>query len=112
MPRRDPTSPDPYQVLGIPRDATPAQIRAAYRVLLRALHPDTRVEPADPALLAEVVAAHALLRDPRRRATHDAEHPDTIPPASIGIPIPVRVHRPRAAQPHIRVSPVRHDPNR
>ncbi|GGU23386.1 DnaJ domain-containing protein [Lentzea flava] len=90
--RRDP--PDPYRVLGVPRDATPSEIRAAYRALLLALHPDTRAEPSDPARLAEVVAAHAQLRDAV-----------STPPS--GVPIPVRVRRPRREQPDIRVGPVR-----
>lgn len=100
---RDPLSPDPYRVLGVPRDATPAQIRAAYRALLLALHPDTHAEPADPALLARVVAAHAQLRDAGRRS---AAPTDTPPPGS-GTPIPVRVRSPRREQPDIRVGPVR-----
>ena len=112
MPPRGNLSPDPYRVLGVPRDATSAQIRAAYRALLLTLHPDTGAEPADPALLTEVVAAHALLRDPHRRAEHDAEHPTGRPPAPTEVPIPVRVHKPRSGQRHIRVSPVRHHPHR
>ena len=88
-------------MLGVPRDATPAQIRAAYRARLLALHPDTHTEPADPALLAEVVAAHAQLRDTVR---DDTRTPRT------GIPIPVRVRSPRREQPDIRVGPVRNHP--
>ncbi|GAB2864312.1 DnaJ domain-containing protein [Lentzea nigeriaca] len=100
---RNPSSPDPYRVLGVPRDASPAQIRAAYRALLLALHPDTHAEPADPARLAQVVAAHAQLRDTFR---HDAE----TPPARSGVPIPVRVRSPRRERPDIRVGPVRNHP--
>ncbi|WP_112263905.1 DnaJ domain-containing protein [Lentzea terrae] len=86
-------TPDPYRVLGVARDASPAQIRAAYRALLLALHPDTRAEPADPARLAQVVAAHAQLRDAGRTAT--------------GVSIPVRVRAPRHERRDIRVGPVR-----
>jgi DnaJ-domain-containing protein 1 len=96
-------APDPHRVLGVPHDASPAQIRAAYRALLRALHPDTRAEPADPARLAQVVAAHAQLRDAGRRETP----PSSAPPSATGTPIPVRVRSPRAEQPDIRVGPVR-----
>ena len=91
--------PDPHRVLGVPRDASPAQIRTAYRALLLALHPDTRAEPADPARLAQVVAAHAQLRDACRRNADPQ-------PAGNGVPIPVRVRTPRREQPDIRVGPV------
>ncbi|MGW4215042.1 J domain-containing protein [Lentzea sp. NPDC004789] len=85
---QNPPPPDPHRVLGVPRDATPAEIRTAYRALLLALHPDTRAEPSDPARLAQVVAAHAQLRDARRG--------DTAPTTSPGATgIPVRIRRPR-----------------
>lgn len=100
---RDAAAPDPYRVLGVPRDASPAQIRAAYRALLRALHPDTRAEPADPARLAQVVAAHAQLREAGRRDTP----PSSTPPSATGTHIPVRVRSPRGERPDIRVGPVR-----
>ena len=48
---------DPYATLGVPRDATPDQIAASYRALVRALHPDSRADTADPARLDEVTAA-------------------------------------------------------
>ena len=40
-------SADLYDVLGVPRDATQAEISHAYRTLLRRYHPDTRM-PGDP----------------------------------------------------------------
>lgn len=101
-------------MLGVPRDATSAEITAAYRALVRALHPDARHEPADPARLADVLAAYAVLRDPRGRADDDRPHPEAPPPPQRGqgpTSIPVRVHpsRPRR-EPHIRFGPVRrHD---
>jgi len=107
-----PPSRDPYRTLGVARTAPPAEIAAAYRVLVRALHPDTQREPADPARLAEVLAAYTLLRDPRRRATYDRRHPVAAPPPQPkSTPIPIRVHPadpPR--QPHLWVGPVRHHP--
>ncbi|MFD8497439.1 J domain-containing protein [Amycolatopsis sp. NPDC059657] len=83
------TPPDPYRVLGVSRDATPCQITTAYRTLIRALHPDTRHDPADSARLADVITAYALLRDPRRRAAYDREHPATSPARTV-----TRSHRP------------------
>jgi len=39
-------SQDPYEILGIPRDATDSQIRRAHRRLPRRFHPDRN--PDDP----------------------------------------------------------------
>lgn len=102
---------DPYGALGVPREATPADITATYRALVRALHPDTQHEPTNAARLAEVLAAYAVLRNPRRRADYDRLNPPPPDPGEGPTPIPVRVHpsRPRR-QPDIRVGPVRrHD---
>jgi curved DNA-binding protein CbpA len=35
---------NPYEVLGVAPDATPEQIRAAYKKLVKELHPDKRAE--------------------------------------------------------------------
>jgi curved DNA-binding protein CbpA len=69
---------DPYAVLGVTPAATPAEITHAFRVKLRALHPDTRYagSPAGAETrLRQVLAAYALLRDPHRRAAYDQNHP-------------------------------------
>jgi signal peptidase I len=57
---------DPYEVLGVPRDATREQIVLAY---LRLVAADGDVE-ADRA--TEIHAAYELLSDPERRAEYDA----------------------------------------
>lgn len=104
-----PSPSDPYQVLGVAREATPAEVAAAYRALVRSLHPDLQHDSADLARLAEVLAAYDVLRDPRRRADYDGRHPvSTPPPRPRPTRIPVRVEpgRPRR-QPDIRVGPVR-----
>jgi len=71
-------SPDFYAVLGLEPDATGAEIRRAYRSLLRNHHPDTRPVPATAAqasqergLLAQITDAHAVLADPVQRARYD-----------------------------------------
>ena len=56
------------------RHCTPAQIRAAYRVLARQHHPD--LNPHSPAAVArtqELNLACEILRDPERRAAYDRE---------------------------------------
>jgi curved DNA-binding protein CbpA len=66
---------DPYTVLGVTPDATPAQIAHAYRRLIRTLHPDTHPSSdstsSDFTTLATAAAAYAILRDPIRRAAYD-----------------------------------------
>ncbi len=37
---------DPYEVLGVTRDATPDQIKKAYRALAKKYHPDNFTDPA------------------------------------------------------------------
>ncbi len=63
---------DPYHLLGVPRDATEPQIRAAFLKLAKASHPD--LNPNDPGAEARfkaINAAHALLADPAARARFD-----------------------------------------
>jgi DnaJ-class molecular chaperone len=63
-----------YATLGLERRCTPAQIRAAYRVLARQQHPD--LNPGSAAAVArtqELNAAYEILSDPELRAAHDRE---------------------------------------
>ena len=66
---------DPYTILGVAPDATPAQIAHAYRQLMRTLHPDSQHSSesanSDSTTLAAAAAAYAILRDPVRRAAYD-----------------------------------------
>src|SRR5215212_6665445 len=62
----------PYDILGVKRDATPEQIRGAYRRLARKLHPD--LNPGDRTAeerFKRVSAAYDLLGDPDKRARFD-----------------------------------------
>ncbi|MCC5821744.1 MAG: DnaJ domain-containing protein [Phycisphaerales bacterium] len=67
--------PDPYQTLGVPRDATPDQIRGAYRRLARELHPDVSPLPDAAARFAAVAEAYELLTDPARSFSTPAPDP-------------------------------------
>jgi DnaJ-class molecular chaperone len=63
---------DPYDVLGVKREATPEQIRAAYRKLAKQNHPD--LHPGDKQAeerFKTISAANELLSDPEKRARYD-----------------------------------------
>lgn len=64
---------DPFEVLGIPRDATEDQIKTAFRKLAMQYHPDRN--PGDAAAeekFKQVNAAYEELKDPERRAAAQA----------------------------------------
>jgi len=66
---------DYYEILGVPRDAKPDDIRRAYRKLARKHHPDV-VPPAERAQAEEEIKAvneaYEVLRDPKKRQRYDA----------------------------------------
>jgi DnaJ-class molecular chaperone len=65
-------SANPYETLGVKRDATQGDIRAAYRRLVKKLHPD--LNPGDrnaEEKFKAVSAAYDLLGDPEKRARFD-----------------------------------------
>ncbi len=60
--------PDPYQVLGVHPNASGAEIKAAYRALVKQHHPDAG---GDEHTILALNAAWEVLGDPQRRAQHD-----------------------------------------
>ncbi len=58
-----------YEVLGIPREASQAEIRNAYRALAKERHPDHPGGSAEE--FSRLQEANAVLSDPDRRRKHD-----------------------------------------
>jgi curved DNA-binding protein len=63
-----------YDTLGLDRRCTTAQVRAAYRRLVKQHHPDdNHTEPEATRRVQALNTAHATLSDPVRRAVYDRE---------------------------------------
>jgi curved DNA-binding protein len=64
---------DYYATLGIPRGATQAEIKKAYRKLARQHHPDVNKANADAEKrFKEISEANAVLSDPEKRKAYDS----------------------------------------
>lgn len=63
---------DPYQLLGVPRGASEADIKKAYRKLAKELHPDRNKDnPKASERFSQVTNAYDLLSDKDKRARFD-----------------------------------------
>jgi len=62
---------DYYAILGVPKTASQAEIKKAYRKLARELHPDTNKDPEAEKRFKDANEAHAVLADPEKRKQYD-----------------------------------------
>ncbi|UYQ63437.1 molecular chaperone DnaJ [Streptomyces peucetius] len=72
MSTKDFVEKDYYKVLGVPKDATEAEIKKAYRKLAREFHPDANKGDAKAEeRFKEISEANDILGDPKRRKDYD-----------------------------------------
>jgi hypothetical protein len=86
---------DYYELLGVARDASPEEIRSAYRALAKAMHPDAGGTAGAFRLLRE---AYETLADPDQRAEYDSDDspddsPDDTPDSETDEPDTTRRYR-------------------
>lgn len=63
---------DFYQILGVPRGASEAEIKKAYRRLAKTYHPDvTKGDKASEEKFKEISEAYNVLSDPKQRKQYD-----------------------------------------
>ena len=62
---------DYYTIMGVSRDATPDDIKRAYRKLSRKYHPDVSKEKNAEARFKELGEAYEVLKDPEKRTAYN-----------------------------------------
>src|SRR3954468_20600301 len=76
---------DPYEVLGVARDADDSTIKKAFRRLARELHPDVnRHDPQAEEKFKEAAEAYEILSDAERRAVYDRYGHDGLRSGGMG----------------------------
>ncbi len=71
---RDHQDIDPYTILGVSADASPEEIKSAYRRAARRLHPDVNHHnPGANVQFQDITVANEILSDPARKRAYDQQ---------------------------------------
>lgn len=62
---------DPYKILGVPRSASSAEIKKAYKKMARNWHPDKNDDPEAQERFIKINEAHEILSDKEKRQNFD-----------------------------------------
>jgi molecular chaperone DnaJ len=65
------TTRDYYEILGVPREASPDDLKSAFRRLARQYHPDVNKAQDAEEKFKEINEAYAVLSEPEKRAAYD-----------------------------------------
>ncbi len=65
------TQRDYYDILGVSRNASPDELKTAFRTLARKFHPDVNKEPDAEEKFKEINEVYAVLSDPEKRRVYD-----------------------------------------
>lgn len=66
---------DPYEVLGISRNASAEEIKKAFHKMAAKYHPDKHAgDPVAEEKFKEINSAYQILKDPQKRANYDLTH--------------------------------------
>ncbi|NLW90503.1 MAG: molecular chaperone DnaJ [Syntrophomonadaceae bacterium] len=79
------TKRDYYELLGVSRNATPEEIKSAYRKMARKYHPDVNREDENASeKFKEINDAYEVLSDPQKRSAYDTYGHDAFDPTKTG----------------------------
>lgn len=62
---------NPYEILGVSKDASASEIKKAYRKLSKQYHPDLNQEAGAEEKFKEINEAYEILSDPQKKAQYD-----------------------------------------
>lgn len=66
--------PNHYDTLGLHPEATQAEIKQAYRRLVKEFHPDRNLRSGNHEQMAQINVAYEVLGDPHHRQSYDYQH--------------------------------------